>query len=72
MSSKRHIRRKQCQGKVAYPTLESAQIAARISSRKFNTGLSPYKCHFCRGFHIGHLPAQMCKAMRLRRLAAFK
>lgn len=49
MASKRHVRRKACEGKIRHPTLEQAEAMAR-------NGTSPYRCSFCGGFHCGHIP----------------
>jgi hypothetical protein len=77
MSSKRHIRRKQCAGKFRYPTQASADSAARYESGRnqrqqlpqhnIHCTLNSYACRWCGGFHIGHLPT----ARRLTRRAQF-
>jgi len=56
MSSKRHLRRKACDGKVRHKTQQDA-IYQIISLRKDNQNvklLKPYRCKFCKKFHIGH------------------
>jgi hypothetical protein len=70
MSSKRQLRRKQCEGKIKYPNLPEAERAARAMSKAVKQGLSAYKCKFCGMFHMGHTPAKVRQAMR-RRQAAF-
>lgn len=58
MSSKRRIRRKACQGKIAYRTLEKAEIAAaRLRAQDEN--VHGYQCPHCHQFHCGHLPARV-------------
>lgn len=63
MSSKRALRRKQCKGKVRHETREFALIALRHTRSYGN--LSPYKCRFCGGWHIGHTPGM--QGMSLKR-----
>lgn len=61
MSSKRAIRRKQCTGKVRHDTQEHALVAVRALVKKYagNIGhLSPYRCGFCGGWHVGHTPGR--------------
>lgn len=56
MSSKRRLRRKSCTGKSKHPSMEVAYAALR-SLLKVNPGtpfMTPYKCQFCGGYHIGH------------------
>lgn len=47
MASKRHIRRKQCEFKIRFDSMERAEKYAR-------NGTEPYFCQFCKGFHVGH------------------
>lgn len=56
MASKRHIRRKACQGKAKHTTMEHALIALR-KTIEFGTdtdGLHAYKCPHCGYHHVGH------------------
>lgn len=52
-------KRKSCAGKVRHSSLLAAQIALKrtlTDSRKGDpivTGLSPYKCRYCGGWHVG-------------------
>lgn len=48
MASKRHIRRRQCEGKRRFESYESAL-------RFCFDGMRPYYCVFCRGYHVGHV-----------------
>lgn len=72
MSSKRAIRRKACNGKQRFATLDAAWTACRNVTRHnakkgFGTGpMNAYSCKFCGGFHFGHTPA---KALNARRAA---
>ncbi len=53
MSSKRRLRRNACEGKKRHKSMDDAFAHAR------HVGLNifhPYKCKFCKGFHIGHRP----------------
>lgn len=66
MASKRHLRRKACENKRSYPTMDAA-ISASISLRK-RTGskTSAYRCPFCGQFHHGHTAQRTKQAMRAR------
>lgn len=55
MASKRAQRRRSCQGKAAYPTLELAQ--RRAGHLYLKTGgeyIVPYQCPVCGQWHVGH------------------
>lgn len=67
MASKRHIRRKACENKRSYPTLDAA-ISASISLRK-RTGsrTEAYRCPFCGQFHHGHTASRTRQALRAKR-----
>jgi len=54
MSSKRAIRRRQCEGKRAYPSLKSAYGAQRGHAQTLGETLGIYWCCFCRNYHLGH------------------
>lgn len=59
MSSKRHVRRKECGRKAKFPDAESAQraaVKARIgnAARGDNWWLNVYPCKFCGQYHFGH------------------
>lgn len=54
MSSKRRLRRKQCEGKRKFADAQEATAfmkATYSASEKIMT----YHCNFCGGWHIGHL-----------------
>ena len=53
MSSKRRLRRRQCERKVGHSTLEHAVIAIKNTER-FKL-LRAYKCKFCKKWHIGRV-----------------
>jgi len=64
MSSKRHLRRKSCEGKARYDDLDSARSAAR--RRSYATGhlIVAYRCRFGRQhYHIGHAPAWVMQTL---------
>lgn len=62
MASKRAQRRRACDGKRRYDTLEAA-LAGRGPLR----ALQPYKCRFCHHWHNGHPPARVRQAIADRR-----
>jgi hypothetical protein len=56
MSSKRHIRRKQCSNKRRYPEMQPAQYAAFLAGKRWGGKFNCYHCRFCGGWHFGHAP----------------
>lgn len=66
MASKRAIRRKACTGKRRYGTQADARraISQLTRARGWQGLLVPYRCKFCGGFHFGHPPAHVRKAIR--------
>lgn len=56
MASKRRLRRKACEGKVRYKSSKSAHNEAMRRSRMTGHRLNSYRCEFCGGHHIGHMP----------------
>ena len=60
MASKRHLRRKACEGKIRYSSVADAQphIEELYRRRKAHGTIHAYKCPFCGGFHVGHPPKQ--------------
>lgn len=67
MASKRHQRRKACEGKRSYPTLADA-VSASIGLRK-RTGdrTSAYRCPHCGRYHHGHTARRTRKVLRVKR-----
>lgn len=65
MASKRAQRRKACGHKKRYATSAEAQqgIRALIRDKGYSGLLTPYHCQFCNGYHYGHPPANVRKAM---------
>ncbi|RJQ22005.1 MAG: hypothetical protein C4560_02990 [Nitrospiraceae bacterium] len=59
MSSKRRLRRKECESKKKYLTLDHAYSHVRLLKKKGDI-VKPYKCSFCGAWHLGH---QRMKAM---------
>jgi hypothetical protein len=47
MASKRHLRRRQCENKIAHPTSRKAAAVAHT------VGSSIYLCPFCGAWHVG-------------------
>lgn len=72
MSSKRAVRRRACKGKVRYGTLPDA--LAEIHRPRSKVGvfevLNVYRCKFCTGFHVGHMPRKVRRAIAARRGSA--
>ena len=54
MASKRHQRRKSCEGKIQYPDESAAAEIAKRLTRRDSTRMSWYRCKFCKKWHIGH------------------
>lgn len=50
------LRRKQCEGKLRYPSLKDARLSATEMSRRIGRDISPYRCRFCESWHVGHTP----------------
>lgn len=53
-ASKRHVRRKSCEGKVRYVNHADADQNAMSARRRTRQNIQAYKCRFCSGYHIGH------------------
>lgn len=53
MASKRRIRRKACEGKIRFLTIQEANIQA-YKHQRWGHRMRAYKCLFCNGYHIGH------------------
>jgi len=59
MASKRAIRRKACDGKVRHKDKKSAMYAIFCMVKdigKLSGFIAPYKCKFCKQYHVGHPP----------------
>jgi hypothetical protein len=54
MSSKRALRRKRCQSKIAHQTEGAAFAHLHAYNNKFGQWLNAYRCHWCGAWHIGH------------------
>ena len=68
MASKRHQRRRGCEGKVAHATQGEAWQAARLLRKSQSGGTwAAYKCPFCGRFHVGRPTARQRQAIRARR-----
>lgn len=65
MSSKRAQRRKACTGKQRFASQAEAQAAIRDLTRAkgWQGHLLPYRCAFCNGYHYGHAPGHVLRAM---------
>lgn len=60
MASKRHLRRKQCEGKARHTTAAGAFIAIRKLHQKHGHRgqMGVYRCPHCGKYHIGHQPGR--------------
>lgn len=69
MSSRRHERRKTCSSKQRHATLAAAlaHIGSLHRADEIHQRMSAYACRFCHGFHVGHMPATVARAMAERR-----
>ncbi len=67
MASKRHLRRKSCEGKMAFNDFFSAARHAVYRAHQSGDYLLAYRCRFCRKFHIGHPPRRVLQAIAARR-----
>ena len=69
MSSKRAQRRRACDGKKRYATNADALHDAATLQRRDNYPMCVYRCKFCGGHHIGHMPRKNVRAMQTAREA---
>jgi hypothetical protein len=53
MASKRRIRRNKCTGKKQYKSEQEARAGVSRSIKHGMKHMLPYKCEFCKQFHIG-------------------
>ena len=59
MSSKRAIRRRSRKGKVRHETEQFARIGLFKTVQAGAKGLlGVYRCRFCGGWHVGHVPGK--------------
>lgn len=63
MASKRHQRKKACEGKRRFPDFAAALQACYQYKRTFGHYMRAYPCHFCGAFHIGHPPKRILRAL---------
>ena len=67
MASKRHVRRKQCEGKIKFPDQQTAERAAASHMRAHSLWMTAYHCPHCSRYHIGHPPSRVRQAIAARR-----
>jgi hypothetical protein len=67
MASKRHQRKKACEWKRSYPTLEDAIGASLSLRRRTGARTTAYRCPFCGQFHHGHTASRTRKVVRAKR-----
>lgn len=71
MASKRHLRRRSCEGKVRHASAAAAQLAAGKLRKTHDGGAwAAYRCQFCGAWHVGRQSAQQRQATHARREAA--
>lgn len=71
MSSKRHLRRRSCEGKVAYESqVEAARQAGLVRRAHQGGSWAAYRCDFCGKWHVGRPSARQRRATRDRRASA--
>jgi hypothetical protein len=64
MSSKRAIRRRGCEGKQRHESIGRAWAAMQSlvrSGKIYGTVPRPYRCQFCHGWHLGHMPRKLSR-----------
>ena len=64
MASKRAARRKSCDGKIRYATGAEATAEACRLRRRSHWPMQAYRCQFCHGYHVGHMPRKNIKTMQ--------
>lgn len=67
MPSKRRLRRRSCTYKHKFVDKDVAFAAVRRMRTQGKYGVSPYKCGFCSGWHIGRPNKRKRQGMRARR-----
>lgn len=70
VSSKRHVRRKQCEGKVRHATVTKALDhirSLRFGGKSYSGSMNAYHCEFCGGYHVGHAINQQRPGLKGRR-----
>jgi hypothetical protein len=54
------------EGKRAHPSVDKARFTAHLGSKQSGDKIVPYRCEFCRQWHIGHPPASIQHKLGLR------
>jgi len=68
VASKRHLRRRACEGKIKYLSVKEAyKIALQMNHRIYHERLSVYKCEHCNLFHLGRTPIKVSKFIKSKR-----
>lgn len=68
MASKRRLRKRQCEGKIRYTTMEQAIAQAKNLRRRSGIVYDAYKCpHACGGFHVGRRTDKVNHTIKTRR-----
>lgn len=71
MASKRHQRRRECEGKRGYPTPDAAHHRLRdiLSTGSMDPSCCPlhsYHCPHCGRYHVGRVPTAQMRAIGAR------
>lgn len=72
MAAKNRRLKAKCQRKVAYGTVDKANHAAVVATKKSGQTIWPYRCQFCGKMHIGHPPKTIRQAAASRAKAQAK
>jgi hypothetical protein len=68
LASKRRIRRKACEGKIHYTSLEAAKEACIRMNNSKKESCHPYKCQFGPHYHVGHAPDKVKQIIAARQV----
>ena len=55
--AEQETREKMCEGKEPFPSMSAATAALKLYVKRRilrSNGLVPYKCNFCKQYHLGH------------------
>ncbi len=63
MASKRRLRRRSCEGKIRHVEVDGAYA----HSKSLGWPYHPYKCKFCKGYHIGRYSFTAIRSMKKKK-----
>lgn len=67
MASKRHQRKKACEWKRSYATLDDAISASIILRKRTGEKTTAYRCPHCGRYHHGHTASRTRKFLQVKR-----